>query len=300
MRSVLTTIELPNADPRSAGDRRLFVEGANDWMAFDLQGRRTEYPAFASRAGLGPISKCTFQADGTKLCAGGSGPAQESRTEETRLPDGMRQVSYFQGGKLESRDVTRSDDNGNSAAWHYDAKGRLTSEDSTLVDGQGETTTWKIYDDKGEIVLDERTLTAKDKERFDRWSYDSAGRLVWHLALNGEGELLSSWYKAGYKSKQSSSDSLGMCRPRLCVIYKFDDQGSGRMEKTVQHTPGLGNLEPNSEEHYNFDGILDEKVEIQYTRDGHSNWTSRLVLVWDSNSNQMIEVERDTRAVEYY
>ena len=72
------------------------------------------------------------------------------------------------------------------------------------------------------------------------------------------------------------------------------------MEKVVQHTPGKGNLEPDSEEHYDLDGALDERAEIKYTRDGHGNWTSRSVFVWDLRSNLPVEIERDTRVIEYY
>jgi hypothetical protein len=72
------------------------------------------------------------------------------------------------------------------------------------------------------------------------------------------------------------------------------------MEKFVQHTSSEGNHELESEEHYNFDGILDEKAEIKYARDTHENWTSRSVFVWAATSNQVIEVERDTRTIEYY
>ena len=154
--------------------------------------------------------------------------------------------------------------------------------------------------ENGRIGLDEQTRESDDKTRFDRWSYDSEGQLVWNLALDGNGEVLSYWYKVGYKPSVSSSGSLGICRPRLCVSYKFDDDGFGRMEKTIQHTRGEGNLEPDSEEHYNFDGILDEKAEIRYVRDDHGDWTSRSVFVWDAASNQMIQVEQDTRTVEYY
>ena len=145
-----------------------------------------------------------------------------------------------------------------------------------------------------------QTRESDDKTRFDRWSYDSEGQLVWHLALNSDGEVLSYWYKAGYKPKLSSSDSLGVCRRGLCVSYKFDEQGSGRMEKSVQHTSGEGNLEPDSEEHYNLNGVLDEKAEIKYARDAHGNWTSQTVFVWDATSNRMIEVERDARTIDYY
>jgi hypothetical protein len=126
------------------------------------------------------------------------------------------------------------------------------------------------------------------------------GQLVWHLALNRDGEVLSYWYKVGYKAKLSSSGSLGICRRGLCVSYKFDGKGSGRMEKLVQYTSDEGNLEPDSEEHYGLNDVLDERAEIKYARDAHGNWTSRTVFLWDASSHRMIEIERDTRTIDYY
>jgi hypothetical protein len=72
------------------------------------------------------------------------------------------------------------------------------------------------------------------------------------------------------------------------------------MERFVHHTRSEGNLEPDSEEHYDFDGILDERAEIRYVRDDYGNWTSRSVFLWDATSNQMLETERDTRTIKYY
>jgi hypothetical protein len=95
---------------------------------------------------------------------------------------------------------------------NYDADGRLQAEDWTLPNGDDEST---IYDGDGHAVSDVKTRVADSQTRFDRWSYDAEGHLVWHLAVNGDGELLSNWYKVGYEPKLSSSDSLGICRPRL-------------------------------------------------------------------------------------
>lgn len=210
-----------------------------DWAVFDTQGRRIEFASASGRDGFEAISKCAFSADGTRVCTDSTGHHQEERKEETTLPDGSREVTYFRGSNMESREVTRFDEKGRAVASRsYDGNGRLTSEDSTLLSDDGETTTWKIYDESGHVASNVRTRVPDDKTRFDRWSYDSEGHLVWHLALNNDGEVLSYWYDVGYKPKLSSSDSLGVCRPRLCVSYKFDEQGSGRMEKTVQHTPG--------------------------------------------------------------
>ena len=298
VRSALTTVVRPNTDPRPQARRKLMVQANPDWAAFDPQGRRTEFASASSRDRFEAISRCTFRADGTAVCTDSTGRTQETRKEDTTLPDGSREVTYLRDSKVDNREVTRFDEKRNAVgSSNYDNNGRLTSEDSTLLNGDDE---WKIYDEHGRIVLKQQTREADDKTRFDRWSYDSEGQLVWHLALNSDGEVLSYWYKVGYKPNVSSSDSLGVCRRGLCVSYKFDERGSGRMEKSVQHTSGQGNLEPDSEEHYNLNGVLDEKAEIKYARDAHGNWTSRAVFVWDATSNRMIEVERDTRTIEYY
>jgi hypothetical protein len=298
VRSVRTTVERPNPDSRPQAQRKLMAQANPDWAVFDLQGRRIEFASASNRDGFEAISKCTFRADGTRVCTDRTGRTQETQREETTLPDGSREVTYRTGSKMDNREVTHFDEKGNAvSSRNYDNSGRLTSEDSTLPNGDDE---WKIYDEKGKIVQNCQTRESNDKTRFDRWSYDSEGQLVWHLALNGDGELLTYWYKIGHKPILSSSGSLGTCRRGLCVDYKFDEQGSGRMEKTVQHTSGEGNLEPDSEEHYNLEGVMDEKTEIKYARDSHGNWNSRTVFFWDATSNRMIEVERDTRAIDYY
>lgn len=211
------------------------------------------------------------------------------------LPDGSREITYFWGSRVMSREVTQFDQKGTAVASRtYRSNGQLSSESLTLPNGEDEA---KIYDDGGNLISDVRTRVSDNKHRFDRWTYDSEGRLVWNIAINSDGALLSYWYDIGFKSKVSSSGSLGVYRPDLWVDYKFDDQGSGRLEKTVLHTREDGNI---SEEHYGFDGLMDEKAEIKFARDVYGNWTSRSVSVWDPDSNLITEIERDTRTIVYY
>jgi hypothetical protein len=298
VRSVRTTIAKPNTDPRLGIPHKLFVEGHPDWVVFDPAGRRIEFVSGSRGENIVAVSKCTFEADGSKVCNDSRGQQKESREQRTILPDGSREMTYFQGSKMEAREVTQFDEKGKSVRFRvYRSNGKLSSEELRLPNGDDE---WKIFDDSGIVVSDVRTRDSDDQNRIDRWFYDSEGHLMWNLAISSDGDLLSYWYNIGFKPKLPSSDSLGICRPRLCVDYKFDEQGSGRLEKRVQHTQGKGNLEPDSEEHYNFDGVLDERAEIKYTRDEHGNWTSRSVFVWDPGSNLMVEIERDTRTIEYY
>src|SRR3984957_5111802 len=210
VRSALTTVVRPNLDPRPQTRRKLMVQANPDWAAFDNQGRRTEFASASSRDRFEAISKCTFQAEGTKVCTDSTGRTQDTRKEDSTLPDGSREVTYLRGSKVDNREVTRFDEKGNAiGSRNYDHSGRLTSEDSTLPDGDDE---WKIYDENGHTVQNYQTRESNDKTRFDRWSHDSEGQLVWHLALNGDGELLSYWYKVGYNPMVSSSDSRGICR----------------------------------------------------------------------------------------
>lgn len=297
VRSVLTTVARPNADPRPKKPHKLFVEGHPDWARFDKEGRRIEFASGSNGDNILVISKCTFGADGSKDCINSTGREQESREQRTMLPDGSRELTYFEASKVVTREVTQFDESGKSVAFRvFHNNGKLSSEELKLPNGDDE---WKIYDDSGIVVSDVRTRHSDDQNRIDRWFYDLDGHLVWNLAISRDGDLLSYWYDIGFKPKISSSDSLGICRPGLCVDYKFDDEGSGRLEKVVQHTEGEGNLEPDSEEHFNLDGIVDERAEIKYARDEHGSWTSRSVFVWDPDLNLMVEIERDTRTIEY-
>jgi len=298
VRSVRTTVAGLNPDPRFDRPHKLFVEGYPDWTIFDPAGRRIAFVSGSSGENIIAVTKCTFEADGSKVCNDGAGQQQESRERRTILPDGSREVTYLHDSKVETREVTQFDQKGRPVASRvYSSNGKLSSEDLRLPNGDDES---KIYDAGGVVISDERTRASNDLNRIDRSFYDSEGHLVWNLAISSDGDLLSYWYNIGFKPKVSSSGSLGTCRPQLCVDYKFDEQGSGHLEKVVQHTQGHGNLEPDSEEHYDLDGALDERAEIKYTRDEHGNWTSRSVFVWDSSSNLMVEIERDTRTIEYY
>lgn len=104
---------------------------------------------------LKAISKCTFQADGTKVCTDSTARTQDTRKEDTTLPDGSREVTYLRDSKVDNREVTRFDEKGNAVGSRNDDKnGRLTSEDSTLLNGDDE---WKIYDENGRVVLKQQT-----------------------------------------------------------------------------------------------------------------------------------------------
>jgi hypothetical protein len=282
VRSVLTTVERPNPDPRPPAQRALFVPGGPEWFVFDSNGNRIEMALGSSGDQIVNISKRTsVKADGTEVWTSSNGYTTETRKQEILLPDGSREVTYYANARVANRDLTRFDEKGRVVGFRsYDGKGNLNTEQSTVFNNEGDVHTWKLYDQEGRIVQQTRTESRNDQSRIDRWQYDGEGRPGWHVAVNGSGELLTHWYAPGYQPELSSSDSLGICRTGACLSYKFDEQG--RLQKTVKHTHGKAYGEPESEEHYDGAGDMDEKVEIQYTHDPHGNWVSRSVLVWDA------------------
>jgi hypothetical protein len=298
VRSVLTTVLTVNPDPRPDGKRTLGSGPGAQWLVFDLEGSRVEQGTLANVKQVIEITRRTLKTDSKEVWTDSRGQTTESSKKETTLADGTHATEFFTNGKLVMRELKRTDESGRATSSHvYNEKNRLTSEESSSIDSEGETSTFKTYDDNG-ISLHWVSRVSPDNDRFDRWEFDSEGRPAWNISINEYGELLSYWYAPGYRPRASTSDTLGICRPKLCVSYMFGDDG--KLAKTIQHTPGRGNLEPDSEEHYNGDGELEEKVEIKYQRDGHGNWTSRALFVWNPTTNQMIEVERDTRKIEYF
>lgn len=299
VRSARTTVTKVNPDPRLTGrSRRLFVERDADWVVFDQLGRRIEMASGATPGGVISITKCTFAADGSKICRNGSEEQVNAEEKRTKLPDGRLEVTFFYKSKKQNRQVTQFDEKGKAMHnWSYGEDDRLLSEDWTSPDGDQ---WWKVYDTNGTAMIHLRTRQSQKPERIERWSYDSDGELVWNMAVNGDGDLLSYWYRIGFKPKPPAIYSLGISRPGLCVDYNFDPEGSGRLDKHLRHVQGGSYLEPDSEEHYDFAGVMDEKVVMNYIRDAHGNWTSRSVFVWNSASNTMTETERDTRMIEYY
>jgi len=300
VRSVLTTVERRSPDPRAPGKRALFLRRGPEWFLFDRNGKRIESASASDSDQIIDVSKRTeVKADGTEVWTNSKGEVSESRRQEILLPDGRREVTYYSNSKVANREVIRFDKKGREVELRgFNSKGSLISEQSTAFSEQGEMRTWKLYDEDGAPAQEIRTSVPVDESRIDRWQYDAEGRLAWHVAINGEGELLTYWYAPGYVPKLSSSGSLGVCHPGACVSYKFDERGG--VEKTVQHTRGKAYLEPESEEHYNGVGEMDEKAEVKYNRDSHGNWILRSVLLWDAFSNLMIEVEQDSRKIEYY
>ena len=161
VRSALTTVVKPNPDPRPQERRKLMVQANPDWAVFDIQGSRIEFASASSRDRFLAISKCRFQADGTEVCTDSTGRTQETQKKETTLPDGSREVKYLRDSKVDNREVTHFDEKGNAVGSHnYDKNGKLTSENSTLLDGDSE---WKIYDENGRIGLDQQTQSRMTK-----------------------------------------------------------------------------------------------------------------------------------------
>jgi len=296
VRSALTVVHKLNPDPRPADKRKLELVQNADWKVFDVQGRTTEFATSADADRIVATAKCTYAVDGARHCTNDPGPQYQVLTKEIVLPDGSHQITSYLDSKLLSTKIALYDSAGREVSYRfYDDKGKLVSEGSVRCGAGTEVDVSKMYE-KGSLVS--HTETWATASTIERREFAADGHVLWYLQLDDDGELISSWYKVGYKPRMGSQASLGIMRPDIWVIYKFDEQGSGRLEKTVIHMQE--NSKPHTEEHYGFDGLVDEKCKINVVFDAYGNWTSRSVFVWEAKTNQMVETEEDTRKIEYY
>jgi hypothetical protein len=73
------------------------------------------------------------------------------------------------------------------------------------------------------------------------------------------------------------------------------------LEITKPHHPVKeGSIENDLEERYLEHGTVLERVECEYLRDDHENWTKLVVLVWDAKTDKMIPVREEQRTIAYY
>jgi hypothetical protein len=53
-------------------------------------------------------------------------------------------------------------------------------------------------------------------------------------------------------------------------------------------------------ERFSPNNTLVESSPFSYERDAQGNWTKRIVSVWDPNSDTMIPIQEDSRALTYH
>jgi hypothetical protein len=286
--SLIVTAQV-NPDPRDTNDRHAYYFNGTPWLVFDENGWTIES---ASQVVDGKPQFATKQ----KRDKDGGFPESGSRTE-TQANCEKKETKRYRNGKLESHEVETYYELGwslHSESFYED--GRLSSEtDYTFLDPLAFYES-KTYAQDGTVALHWSSRSDDPIDRLDFWQYDPSGRIVLTLTAINQ-EVISKWRDPQWN--QSSPVLLLTRFSHFTTTLVFSERGE--VSRTVQHHEGRKRpTEPDDALAFNGNGTLLDKIEYKYTRDGHANWTSRSVLVWDKQTNSMVEVQRDTRTLTYY
>lgn len=300
---LITTSKAVNAVPGT--DQGLAAPVGMGWMEFDRHGSLLASGQDASKSGSALRNVYEYDEQGRMTVKGNWAADGETliRQEYTYGPFGPVEVRWYSGKKFTGRTVVEYDKNGSFLRdASYDPDGHLTHES---LKRQGEHT--NTVEQKGRTADGTTTVHLLDRVDdksaiLEHQSLDEKGRIIGILRMH-DGEFLSWWMNPDFQCALGQNEE-GIFNwndeKRRLQIY-FNLRCPGTLEITRLHHAGKdGSLENDLEERTLEDGTVLERVEYEYARDAHENWTKRVVLQWDRKKNIMIAVREDQRTISYY
>jgi hypothetical protein len=286
--SLVVTAQV-NPDPRGPKDRHVYYFSGTPWLVFDRNGWTVESANQVVDGKPQSVTKQTRDKDG--------GYPESALRTETQGNCERKETKRYRNGKLESHEVEIYDELGWSIhSESFYENGQLSSEtDYTFLDPLAFQES-KSYGQDGTVQFHWAIRSDEPIDRLDFWQYDPNGRTVLTFTAINQ-EVVSKWQDPQWKQ---SSPAISRTRvSHFSTTFVFSE--TGELSRTVEHHEGrVRATEPDDALVFDGNGALLDKIVYKYTRDGHGNWTSRSVLVWDKQTNSMVEVERDTRTLTYY
>lgn len=300
---VITTSKGLNQEPGPSPGLEDSV--GSGWLEFDRHGSLLSSSVNPEKGESLPKNVYEYDGQGRITMKGvwADDGVSVNRQEYKYGPFGVVEARFYMGGKLTSRTTVDYDGEGNlvhDAA--YDAEGnlmnqslkkhdkRLNSEEEEGVDGQGVSFVHvgDRYDEKTGI-LEHQTM-------------DENGHVVGILQLR-DSEFLSWWRSPDFVCPPGQIE-IGIFNwndeAKRFQIY-FNMRCPNTLEITRLHHAGkTGNIENDLEERTLEDGTVIERIEYQYLRDAHDNWTKRVVLRWDLKQKLMVPLREDQRTISYW
>jgi len=286
--SLIVTTQI-NPDPREPNDRHAYYFSGTPWLVFDRNGWIIESAGQVIDGKPQSVTKQTRDKDG--------GVPESGLRTETQGNCERKETKRYRNGKLESHEVETYFELGwslHSESFYED--GKLSSETDYTFLAPIAFQESKLYTQDGKVALHWSSRTDDPIDRQDFWQYDPSGRTVMTFTAINQ-EVISKWRDPQWK--QSSLPVILTRLSHFTTTVSFSE--TGELSRTVQHHEGRARAtEPDDTQVFDGNGALLDKIVYKYTRDGHGNWTSRSVSVWDKQTNSMVEVQRDSRTLTYY
>jgi hypothetical protein len=286
-----TTTKKLSPDPRR--EPKLHVYQCPAWTLFDTTGRIVEEAQIRRSDGTfvwNVRNSYDPKDDVTTRTQNG----QVFRDETTTRPDGTVETSTFQDGVLVSRTEDISDKDGNTLeSTSYGADGEI-SDRMVYHYKNGRMTELQEWGPKNEFGGHRALEYNSNGDPILATFYDKRGKPV--TTFSFEGARLSSYWQ---DPDCGCSNNFG--RRANDASYSYATRPDGSLETTVgNYSRSASRFEPSDEEVYAGDHVLAEKLAFTYERDGHANWTKRVVSAWDKKTGEMVPIEEDVRVLTYY
>ena len=275
------------------------------WMEFDSHGsllaegqdlsKRKEVPrnihVYDGQGRL--VTKGVWAGDGVTLY----------RQEYKYGPFGPLEVRWYAGKTFTGRTVVEYDANGNFIRdASYDAEGKLQHESLQREDPRTNAVEEEGLDADGTSQVHVVDQSDPKAGIYEHQSLDPQGHVVGILRMH-DGDFLSWWQSPDFQCAAGQGEVgifNGNDEKRRFQIY-FTLRCPRTLEITKLHHAGKqGSIENDLEERYLEDGTVLARVQYEYERDAHENWTRRVVAVWNAKEDKMIAVREDRRTISYF
>jgi hypothetical protein len=322
--TLLTKTQQLSADPRPNShpiegnahmslSRLSAMGGSPTWLSFDENGRLVEQGTVSPDAKFASLTRTEGNTSVTTVKLPNQTETVERRTVTS---NGASSMDVYRNGqlteKMESaaRNSGSSSSNGKSAFDRktYDAQGNLLSESSTetVIEREGKNRT---ITRTARHVTDRENGNNEDRKIIDR--FDAGHELTEHTEYDAGGTMICSFRFSGTRLAYSMISSE---TKRPCIASVFSREESKRYQFALYPNGGAGELsteiwtftdmqrimEPESIERLDASGSVIDKISFRYERDPQGNWTTRAVSVLDPATNQLVDIQRDTRTITYY
>lgn len=305
VRLVVGTSKTLNPDPRP--EPSLWFPGSGDtgWYEFDSHGSFLAQGRDYSKNSETPRNLYVYDDQGRIQEMGNWAADGETLIRQVYKygPYGPVEVRWYAGKDFTGRTTVEYDEHGNFAGdKSYDSEGRLGHESIEKQDARTGTSETEGVDLGGQSQIHVTDRVDDKTGILEHNTLDEKGHVVNSLRVH-EGKLVSWWLSPDFECPEGQRE-LGIFNwnesaLRLQTYYTL--RCPRTLEVTTLHHAGKeGNIENDYEERRLEDGTLLARVEYEYVRDAHDNWTKREVWVWDAKTNKMIAVEEDQRIISYF
>src|SRR5262245_51026094 len=138
-----------------------------------------------------------------------------------------------------------------------------------------------------------------DRQSNEHSEFDEKGNLLCILRVSGTSLVYSIILPEAKFPCHIAADANQESKRYMFSLYP--NGGAGQLFTRISTYADMKRFfEPDTVERLDASGSVIDKIAFRYEHDAHGNWTTRVISVLDPVTNDLIEIECDTRTITYY